>query len=187
MASQIDEKQVRKKAKQLLSDGTTKQETYEQLVDKFAGRETLAKIVKRIPSQKAWEKYGVWNHVLSALMILLLLMMMLANPTLGTFIWYGLPTLAILMRKTRFYFWIAILAGLGTVTIVAVTLSSADSIQIDGIIRISIFFVLLFPAAFLAIWLPKKLTPEPIEKREFYENKYGEKRSRILFKFAEKA
>ena len=185
MASQIDEKKVRKKAKQLISDGTTKQETYEQLVEEFGGRETLAKIVKRIPSKKAWKKYGVWNHVLSGLMILLFLMMMLANPTIGTFIWYGLPTAAILMRRTRFYFWIAILAGLGTVTIVGVTLASADNIQIDGIIRISIFFALLFPAAFLAIWLPRKLTPEPEEKREYYENEFGEQRSRMTYQFAE--
>ena len=183
MASQLDEKQIRTKAKELLANGTTKQETYNQLVEEFGGRETLAKIVKRIPSKETWKKYGLWNHILSGLMILLFLMMMLASPTVGTFLWYGLPTIAILLRRTRFYFWIAILAGLGTIGIVAVTLSSTDNIQIDGIVRISIFFAILLPAAFLAIWLPRKLTPEPEEKREYYTNEYGEQRSRMNYHF----
>jgi ABC-type transport system involved in multi-copper enzyme maturation permease subunit len=181
----VDEKQLKRKARELLDQGITKQEAYEQLILEFGHPTTTAGILKRIPSKQAWSKYGVLNHLLSGLMILLFLIVFLPDPAIGTFIWYGLPTIAILLRKTKFYFWVAILAFIGTIGGVAISLSSSAQMQTAGVIRILILLVLLLPAGFLAIWLPKKLTPEPEEETEFYENELGQQRSRTVFKFVE--
>lgn len=185
MTSNLDEKLLKRKANQVLAQGISKQEAYEQLVAEFGHPDTTATLLRHIPSRMAWKKYGVWNHLLSGLMILLFLMMVLLSPTIGTFLWYGLLLFTILTRKTRFYYWIAILAIIGTLTIVAIAIASSGGITVDGIIRVSLFFALLLPSTFLAIWLPKKLTPEPQEEREYYENESGEQRSRIIFKFPE--
>jgi hypothetical protein len=186
MASMVDEKQLKGKAKELMNQGITKQEAYEQLILKFGHPTATADLLKRIPSKQAWSKYGIWNHLLSGLMILLFLVVFLPDPAIGTFIWYGLPTVAILAKKTRFYFWVAILAFIGTIGGVALSISSSDHMQTAGILGILILLALLLPAGFLAIWLPKKLTPEPEEETEFYENEHGQQRSRTVFKFVER-
>jgi hypothetical protein len=65
MASQIDEKSIRRKTKELLNQGISKQQTYELLIEEFDNRKITAEIPQKIPSSKAWKKYGIWNHVLS--------------------------------------------------------------------------------------------------------------------------
>jgi hypothetical protein len=179
----LDQKQLKIKANELLNQGVTKQETYEQLVLQFGHPTATADVLKRIPSKQAWSKYGIWNHLLSGLMILLFLLVFLPDPAIATFIWYGLPTVAILGKKTRYYFWVAIVAFIGTIGGSAVSISSSDHIPTVGIV---ILLAILLPAGFLAIWLPKKLTPEPEEETEFYENENGQQRSRTVFKFVER-
>jgi len=186
METQIDKKLVRKKAKQILKQGIAKQQTYEQLIEEFGNQAIMAQILKRIPSKQAWKKYGIWNYFLAGLMILLIVMMNLVNPSIGVILWYGLPTIAILRKATRFYFWVLILAGFGTIGgLVALIKFSSEGFETEVIIKLGIFLGLLIPAAFLAIWLPRKLTPEPNEEREIYDNEYGERRSRIIYKFIE--
>lgn len=182
----VDESLMKAKAREILDEGSTKQEAYEQLIMQFGHPTSVANILKRIPSKEAWGKYGLWNHLLSGLMILLFLIVFLPDPNIGAFIWYGLPTVAILTKMTRFYFWVAILAFIGTMTAVALSFSSSAEIHTETVVGVLVFLAILLPAGFLAIWLPKKLTPEPEEETEFYENEHGQPRSRIIFKFVER-
>ena len=175
-------KRVRKKAMQQLKNSMPKQEVYESLVEEFGHRESVAKILMQfLPSKKAWKKYGIWNHILSGILIFFFFVIILGGSSVGSILWFGLPTLVVLMRKTRFYFWVVIFSSFGIIgsTVHFFVNYEQGSEIIIGII----FLILLVPVFFLGIWLPKKLTPKPIEEREFYENEHGESRSRISFQF----
>lgn len=185
MSNQYNKNSVQNKAREFLRKGTSRQESYENLVEEFGHAETTSKIISGLPSKKAWKKYGFFNHILSVLMVSLFLTVILSAPSFGTLLWYGLPTMAVLMKKTRYYFWIVILVAFGSIGLIVMTLNSIESLTDEIILRLAIIVAVLIPTAFLAIWLPKKLTPGPEEVREFYENEYGERRSRIVYRFVD--
>ncbi len=64
MATELDKKQVKKRAKELLKTGIPKQEADEQLSEEFQNKTIIANIHKRLPSSKTLKKYGIWNSVL---------------------------------------------------------------------------------------------------------------------------
>lgn len=175
MTLELDKKQIKKRAKELLKTGITKQEAYEQLTDEFKNGTVTAKVLRRLPSALALKRYGIWNHILLGLLIITALIFFIADPTPGIVIWYGLLIIAVATKSTRFYYWVTIMSGIGLLTILYLMIT-AQGID-EGFIRIFLLLVLIIPSCVLPIWLMNRLTPAPEEIREYYENENGEQRS----------
>jgi len=175
MSVELDKKQIRKRAKEILKTGIPKQEAYEQLAEEFQNRAATANVIRRLPSALALKKYGIWNHVLLGLLILTASILLLVKPSFGTALWYGLLIIAVARKTTRFYYWVTIMSALGVIGIIAAVLMNEATTE--GWIRIGFFLALVIPSCILPIWLMNKLTPAPEEEREYYENENGEQRS----------
>lgn len=181
---QPSKKSIREEAKELLKQGKSRQEIYEQLTEKFKYRKIVADVLKNLPSKKAKDKYQKWNFILLGLLILTAVIYFLATPTIGIVLWYGLMIYAVARMLTRYYLWVTILTALGLIG-GAVAIFAGDSHSINWI-NIVVLLVLNIPLIVLPIWLTNKLTPNPVEKKERYQGKDGRQKMRLTYEFPEK-
>ena len=181
---QPSKKLIRQEAKELLKQGNSRQETYEQLAEKFRYRKTVADVLKNLPSKKAKDKYRKWNFLLLGLLILTAVFYFLATPTIGVVLWYGLTIYAVARMLTKYYMWVTILTALGLVGgAIAIFVGNHQSVDWVNII---VLLVLNIPLLMLPIWLTKKLTPNPVEKKERYQGKDGTQKMRLTYEFPNK-
>lgn len=179
----LNKKEIRKEAKQLLKQGTSKQETFELLVDKHKYTYEIADILESIPSAKAIAKYGIWNHVLLAIIILTTIVFFLTTYSIGTLLWYGLLIYGVATKRINYYMWVTIMSLFALVVFIVTFLtSSAETFYWT---RTIILIILIIPSCILPIWLEKKLCPKPTEKKVLYTNSQGQQRMKIVYEFTD--
>jgi hypothetical protein len=170
-----------KEAKQILKNGTSRQETFEMLNQKYKNAKTVSDIIKNLPSSLAIKKYGLWNYTLLGLLILTATSLMLANPSIGTLLWYGLLIYAVAKMLVQYYIWVTILATIGIIGIVGILIiNNTEPIKWTNLI---IAFILMLIYLVLPIWIKNKLCPKPNEVKEKYTNSQGQLRLRIIYGF----
>ena len=180
---QPDKKIIRVEAKELLKQGMSRQETYEQLTEKFKYRKTVADVLKNLPSKKAKDKYKKWNFTLLGLLVVTTVIYFLATPTIVIILWYGLLIYAVARMLTKYYIWVTALTAFGLIAgTVVIFMSDSSSTNWTNVL---ILLVLNLPILILPIWLTNKLTPNPIEKMEKYQGKDGRQRIRVHYEFPE--
>src|SRR5687768_10911248 len=89
MADHLNKSEVRKEAREMLKAGTSRQEVYETLTEKYKYGKEVADIVKFLPSRAASKKYDYWNSILLVVIIILAGLFFLTGGGLGILIWFG--------------------------------------------------------------------------------------------------
>jgi hypothetical protein len=179
----LNKKEIRKEARQLLKQGTSKQETFELLVDKHKYTKEIADILKNIPSAIAIAKYGIWNHVLLAILILTTIIFFLVAPSIGTLLWYGLLIYGVATKRINYYMWVTVMSSFALVVFIVIILTSSS--ETFYWTRTIIMMILIIPSCILPIWLEKKLYPKPTEKKVQYTNTQGQQRMKIVYEFTD--
>ena len=175
-----NKKEIKKEARQLLKEGTPKQEAFEILKEKYKYSKIIADILKNIPSKQAIERYGKWNNVLLAILILTLVLSLLTAPSIGM-LWYVLLIYVVARKLVKYYIWITVISAMGIIGSVAIMATS--NIVFENWIGLIIIFVIIIPSLIIPIWLEKKLCPKPKEKKVKYTNSLGQKRLKIVYEF----
>ncbi len=179
MKASLDKKSIRKIAKEQIEKGVPKQQVYNELVEQFKFRNDIAKIVREIPSNERWSKYGFLNVVL-LLLVCILTIFSLIKPNFGI-IWMFWIVYIVAFRKFNYYYWNTLLGAIGLITTIGLNLIEQKiAILESGIIVLT---SLLFVIA--GIYLPKILTPSFSEVKESYLNSKGIKKIRVVHKFEE--
>lgn len=156
-------KEIDKEARKLLKEGTSKQQVYEMLVSKYNYAKDVADVLKGIPSLSRVKKYGLWNDVLLALLLIILLNSILTKVTLSI-VWYLLLIYAVSQKLVKYYSWITFLSITGAFVFVIMLILTPDKVSILSIV---ILASILLPTCILPSWLENRLCPEPIEKKNY--------------------
>ena len=180
---QLNKTAMRNEARQLLKEGTSKQETFEVLKEKYNVVKDLAEMLKTLPSKQAIDKYGKWNNVLLALLVLTTAIFLWTTPSPGILIWYGILIYAVAKRLVKYYVWLTVFSAILIISLIAVVFTNDTAAT--SWITIVVLLSLVIPTLVLPLWLEKKLCPEPTERKEVYTNSLGEERLKIVYEFAE--
>jgi len=181
---EINKSIITKEARILFKKGTSKQETFQILSEKYKSSKVVSDILKNIPSLQAAKKYGVWNFLLLVLLLLTTLFFVKQKPTISTFgifLWYGILLYIVARMLVKYYVYVALLSS---ITIISLTclLFFFDSSQVNWI-EIGLLLILTISTLILPIWLEKKLCPKPNETKEVYTNSEGQQRQKIVYEF----
>ena len=179
----LNKNDVRKEAIKLLKKGTSKQETFDFLVDKYKFSKEISEVLKNIPSSKAIAKYGIWNNLLIALLILTTIIFLSVSSSIGILLWYGLLIYGVATKRVNYYLWVSVLSTFCLICFIAIFFMNFSE-PTNWTITI-IMLILIIPSCFLPIWLAKRMCPKPIESKEEYINSEGQKRLKIVYEFTD--
>lgn len=177
----LNKKEVRKEARQILKQGTSKQETFQILSEKYKFEKDIADVLQHLPSQQAIEKYGKWNWLLLALLVIPFIYFILFGAGFGTYFWYSLMIYAVARKLTKYYVFVAALYVFILLGSIAVMFTS--DAETTNWIRVIIGYLIGGSTTFLAYWLGKRLSPSPVEKKEPYTNSEGNRRLKVVYEF----
>lgn len=177
----IDKWKVKTEAKLMLQHGLSKQETFDNLLDKYKYAKEIAAVVRFIPSEPAKMKYRIWNYFLIAILLLIMTLFMLSSHSVVTLIWYGLLIYVVAEMLVEYYIYVTVFSVFGLISGVAIFITSETMTLLDAIV----LAIITLPSSILPIWIAKKLCPPPIERKESYINKSGEQRLRIKYEFSD--
>lgn len=153
------------------------------LVAKHTYTKEIAEILENIPSSIAINKYGKWNHVLLAILILTTIIFFVEAPSIGTLFWYGILIYGVATKRINYYMWVTVMSASVLVAFIAVTLTSSS--ETFTWITTTTMMILIIPSCILPIWLEKKLCPKPTEKKVQYTNSQGQQRMKIIYEFSD--
>jgi hypothetical protein len=176
----LNKKEIRNEARQLLKQGTPKQETFEILREKYKYAEGVADILKSLPSQQKIEKYGKWNYVLLALLVFTALIFFWETSTIGILLWYGFLIYVVAKMLVKHYVWVSAFSAIAIISFIAILFTSDTGTQWASVI---IMTSLVIPTLILPMWLKEKLCPKPTERKEEYTNSQGQQRLKIEYEF----
>lgn len=177
----LNKSAVRSEARQMLKEGKSRQATYEELTEKYLYGNEVADIIKHLPSREARQKYSGWNIMLLIIICIMAILTLIASPTIGLMIWFGVIIYGVATYSLQYYLWISILAGIGIVGFIAMMFFQGNIAS--HLFELISALILMGPMLILPIWLEKKLCPKPGESREVYLNAQGQQRSRIIYEF----
>lgn len=177
-----DKKKISKEAKDLIKQGKSKQEVYDELVDKYKYRNAIADIVRFTPSLERLKKYSAWNTAF-LIIVSLLTLLSIFNITLGI-IWFVFIIIIVAMKKYKYYYWITILGAITIMVSFALYFLSGENGESDvdlatliGSLIIAIIFILA------GTILPKKITPPYTERKEKFIDKNGKQKLMVVHVF----
>ncbi len=165
----------------MLRQGATRQEVFKILVEKYKYAKEIATIVKFIPSNAAKKKYGIWNFILLAILLAIITLFMVSSPSIVNLVWYGILIYVVASMLVEYYIYVTVFSVFGLIAGVAIFITSETMTLQDAIV----LSIITLPSAVLPIWISKRLCPPPIEKKESYTNKTGQKRLRVLYEFSD--
>ncbi len=175
--------EIVEKAKELLKQGRTRQETFELLVDKYKYTNKVLEVMKQMPSSKAIEKYGKWNNVLLGIMLLIVAMFSVSIGPGSLLILYGFLIYAVITKRFEHYFWISILSFVILIAVLTISIININK-SID-VLAIVLILALHLPMIYLPYWIEKKMCPKPKEHREWYTNHEGRDKIKIVYEFSD--
>ena len=172
---------LRAHAIQLLAQGNSKQAVYEQLVQKYGFAKLVAEELKELPSKKALERYGKWNHALFAFIVLVVAGLFASTGQVFSIFWFSLLLWVVAKRKLKYYILVTAIGVVGLITMTFMYLTEKES----GMTFINLV-VWCLPAlilVFFPLWLTRKLSPSPVELKETYTDQAGVSRVKLRYVF----
>lgn len=177
----FDKKKVRALAREMIKQGKSKQEVYDELVKQFYFRNEIADIVVEIPSNERWKSYGILN-TLTLVFLLLLVIASLYTQQYISIIFPGLLAWLVFTKKFSRYFWLMLFGGISALSIIVIFIFASGEFDTISLLISLGGSALLFMAGYA---LPRMLTPEYQEVKEFYINDQGKKKIRLVHRFVE--
>ncbi|MDR9375031.1 MAG: hypothetical protein RI565_09210 [Schleiferiaceae bacterium] len=181
---QKPEKTIRKAARALLREGQSRQAAYEALRKEYPPRE-VAGVLDYLPSAAARQKYGPYNNLLLAILMLNLGFILWQGWDQWSFSLYASSVVQLLMinavarRLTRYYTWVSVLSGVNLLTLGALVMNSLQTLNGLFWAMAALNLVLLI----MPLWVGPKLTPPVQEVKETYTSKSGRSKKRPAFHF----
>ncbi|MBN2730220.1 MAG: hypothetical protein JXR53_13425 [Bacteroidales bacterium] len=179
----VDKTEIQKLVKELIGQGKSKQEVYDEMVGEFQNRKMIAEIVRFTPSVTRLKKYGIWNN-LYLVFVSIITILSFYRPTLGI-IWLGLLVIIVASKRFKYYYWNTLLGLI--IIIVSCLLALRYFMNGNGFDSVGMKFLLaLFIGIIFTIGgalLPKILTPKYKEKWEKYLDNNGIEKMRIQYVF----
>jgi len=172
---------LRTDAIQLLAQGHSKQAAYEQLVQKYGFAKLVAEVLKELPSKKAVERYGKWNYAFLIFLVLIVAALFTITGQAISLLWFVLALWVVAKRLLKYYIFIS---AIGVVSLISLVVLHFTETASNGswmnlvLVLLPILIIVFFP-----LWLTKKLSPSPIEKRETYTDQAGVSRVRLSYVF----
>ena len=170
---------IRSTAKLLLKEGKSKQEVFDELLEKYHYAKDVAEVLKYIPTNSSIAKYNGWNIVLLINLIIIIGLILLSSGSYVSVIYYVLITIVVFKKSLKHYVWVSVLSAVGLIGVAGAAMNG-DNWSWPWII---IVVVILAPPLFISYWLPGKLSPPPIESKEQFTNAEGETRLRVVYSF----
>jgi amino acid transporter len=175
--------EIRKEAEVFIAGGTSKQETFRRLAEKYHNPKLVADAVKFIPTPEAIRMYRKWNWVILAIIVIAAGAALVAKPNVGVALW--LVALAYIVYKMliEYYIWVTALAGFGLISILAI-MANEESLASQWT---EVIFILLplIPLIIMPLWLKNKMCPPPNEQKEACTDSHGHRKYRIVYTFPE--
>lgn len=180
--AELSKREIRKEARELMANGMSKQEAYEELVKRHKLYIQIADIIENVPHPNAKKKYGWLNAILLSIFSLFALLDLLTLSIIsavidGLFIWI------VAGYYVHRYSWIIVRGVISVIAVIGVFVSGNQ-----GTFEIVFSFIdlgIAITVLLLGISLQGKLCPDPEIKKEIYVNKQGQKRTRNLYLFAD--
>ncbi len=179
----MDKKKVTVLAKKMIKEGQNKQEVYNQLVDEYHERKTIADIIRYIPSPEKLKKYGIWNALFLTFIIGTTSAVLLTVPS------FSLAPLLIFValvafKQFKYYYWSVffgiVLLIIGTIGNIYNYLEKPSDFQVMPLIAICLLGVIFI---FAGTYLPKKIIPNYREEKEKYTASNGQTKIRLKHYF----
>ncbi len=173
--------QLRADAIQLLAQGNSKQAVYEQLVQKYGFAKLVAEELKELPSKKALERYGKWNHALFAFIVLVVAVLFAGTGKIMTLFWFILILWVVAKRMLKYYIFITAIGAVSLISLVVLYLTDNEAGM--SLINVVVWCLPALILVFFPLWLTKKLSPSPIEQKETYTDQAGVSRVKLRYVF----
>ena len=172
---------IRKDARELLKMGTSRQDTYLQLKEKFNYPKQVADVMKTMPSQAALKKYGVYNHILLGIILLMPVLLIIRSGNHASYIAFLFYAYIVASRTLEFYIVLTTLSGFALIATIGIMILQplAPGEWIDAIL----ILILLIPMAIMPIWIKKRFCPPPEIKYEEYTYANGISRRKPIYTF----
>ncbi len=175
------------RAKELLNQGKSRQETYEILKKEHTLAKDVADALNYLPAKKGIRKYRPWGIVQAALLTLLSSQLLFtayndgyipAVPTLIAIAYFGFLIQASARMQMKFYPWITFLMIISIISGAVVMIAELANVQLVEAIA---FFGLSTVVLALSIWIEKKVCPKAKEIKEKYTDATGRQRLRLRY------
>lgn len=111
---------IRKEARQILGMGTARHEAYLQLKEKYQSPKQVSDVIKNMPSQAALKKYGVYNHILLGIILLIPVVLLIRSDNPATFVAFLFYAYIVASRTFEFYWVLTTLAGFALIAMVGI-------------------------------------------------------------------
>ncbi|WP_107039132.1 hypothetical protein [Brumimicrobium mesophilum] len=184
----MTKRQLRKAARIHVSNGLSKQETYDILKsENKISSDDLGRIVQTIASLNARIKFKIMNGNLMLIIVFTIILKILTliwNYSDGESNWFQgislLMSILFLIGVARYYkgTYVAIMV-IYSIGLVGVILSFDYNFEAYEIVNLAIFIALIL----LSYLLNKKLFPNFTKEKQLYRNRFNQDRMRYLIKF----
>ena len=168
------------KAKKLIKEGYTRQETYELLAEEIGDHDAAAKIVGNIPTPKAWKVGRIFNYTLLIILIFTLIYLIVEQPTFTGIVLHIWFIYLVVTVDIKNYYWISAIAGFGSLGLVAALALDEKPVVEAKLSNVIIYLLLVI---LLPLFIKYLLCPDPKWHKELYYNEEGEARTRIVYEF----
>lgn len=178
----MEKKIIRKKAKEKINSGKSKQQVYNELVEEFGNRIYVADLVRFMPEKKKIGLFFFVNYSFLLLLIASAIFMVKQSPALGESIiilltWFIPLIVIVAMRWIKFYLLIAFFGSITFFTILVIAFyESFQELMLISLVVSVIYFL-------FGIYVPIWFTPSYQKTRQKYTNKEGQTRMRMIHKF----
>lgn len=174
---------IRKDARELLKVGTSRQDTYLQLKEKFNYPKQVADVMKTMPSQAALKKYGIYNHILLGIILLMPVLLIIRSGNHAANVAFLFYAYIVASRTLEFYIILTTLSGLALIATIGIMIFQpfAPGEWVDALLLL----ILLIPMAIMPVWIRKRFCPPPEIKYEDYTDANGISRRKTIYTFTD--
>ena len=179
-------KLLKSRIKQELADGKSKQIIYDELIEVYADRNSIASILDDSVSLKNREKYKGLNTILLISLSILGFIDVASLNFIATILDI-LLIVCVYKFNVKYYSWISV-RGFFSVLVVALSIlfnkdiDWSDATVIAAVIVTALLIIISFV---LGLYLSNKLSPDFVIEKEMYVNEDGENRLRIKHVFSD--
>ncbi len=179
-------KEVYRKAKALLNRNYSRQDANAELCNEYHDNRLVAGVLKYMPTRAAKKKYGFYNYLLIAILLLFAVLISYYQPMRSSMIWLtyiylAVPVYVVFRYLTEYYTWLTFY-GL-VFLIVFVTLGLMHPDEPFSLSKLVVVFLFCAPVILLPMWLQGKLCPSPKMHLESYTDDKGVAVRRLVYEF----
>ena len=177
------------RAKELLKQGKSRQETFDVLKEEHKLAKDVAETLNYLPAKRSIRKYRPLGIAQAVLLWILGTWVVFSGysegyipaiPTLIAIAYFGFLIQASARMQMKFYPWVTFLMIISIISGAVILIAELVNVQLVEAIG---FFALSVVILALSIWLDKKVVPKAKEIKETFKDTTGRQRLRLRYDF----